>query len=368
MAIKKYPLDKPFLIIITSILVFGLLSFSSAALGVLARHEVKFYMVLSNQLIYALLGGAMALAVGLFFHYTVFRRYSLYIYIATLILTLLVFAPGIGFEHGGAHRWIHIFGFSLQPSELLKYGTILFLATWIATYKKDIKTLEYGLIPFAIITGIPTLILLMQPDTGTAAVLLAGCFAMYFASGASWKHVGIVCAAAILGLILLMTIRPYVKDRIMTFINPSRDSLGSSYQIQQSLIAIGSGGLFGRGYGQSVQKFNFLPEPIGDSIFAVIGEELGFLGAGLIIVLFLALGVRGAKLALLSRDSFGMNVALGISILILTQCFMNVAAMLGVIPLTGVPLPMVSHGGTALLVTLFGVGIILNISRYRTQN
>jgi cell division protein FtsW len=169
-----------------------------------------------------------------------------------------------------------------------------------------------------------------------------------------------------LGLILLATLRPYVKDRIMTFVDPSRDSTGSSYQIQQSLIAIGSGGPLGRGYGQSIQKFNFLPEPIGDSIYAVIGEELGIFGASFIIMLFTALAVQGFKIARGIKDSYGALIIVGITSIILVQAFMNIASIIGIFPLTGVPLPLISHGGTALLTTLFGIGIILNISKYRT--
>ncbi len=367
MAIKKLQkIDTVYLGIIISILVFGLLMFGSAALGVLAKQETKFYSILLNQFVYALFGGLLALIIGLFIHYTHFRRYSFHFYILTIVLCVLVFVPHIGFAHGGASRWIHIFGFSLQPSEFLKYGTVFFFANWLATNKKNIGDIAFGLIPFGIIAGIPFLLCLAQPDTGTGAIILLSSFAMYIVAGAKWRDIGTVFLAGILGLIILATIRPYVKDRIMTFIDPSRDSTGSSYQLQQSLIAIGSGGPFGRGYGQSIQKFNFLPEPIGDSIFAVIGEELGIFGGMTVILFFSALAVRGFKLARMVKDSFGSLLIVGITCIYLVQAFMNIASMLGVFPLTGVPLPFISHGGTALLTALFGVGIILNISKYRT--
>jgi cell division protein FtsW len=365
MAIKKLSIDKPFFIIVLITLLFGLFMFGSAALGVLAKHEVKFYSVLLNQLVYALFGGLLALFVGLFVHYTHFKKYSFHFYLFTLFLTILVFVPHIGFAHGGAKRWIHILGFSLQPSEFLKYSSVLFLAAWLSANKKRLSDIAYGLVPFGFIAGIPFLLLLLQPDTGTGAIIALSCFAMYIVAGAPWRDVGIVCISGIVGLILLATIRPYVKDCILTFIDPSRDSRGSSYQLQQSLIAIGSGGVVGRGYGQSIQKFNFLPEPIGDSIFAVISEELGMIGGVIVIVLFTLIGIRGLKISKGIKDTFGMLLVIGIVSIFLIQAFMNIASMLGVFPLTGVPLPFISHGGTALLTALFGVGIILNISKYR---
>lgn len=367
MAVKIQKIDRVFLGIIASILVFGLLMFGSAALGVLAKNEIKFYSILLNQLVYALLGGVLALGVGLFVHYTHFRKYSFHFYIATLILTALVFVPGIGFAHGGASRWIHIFNFSLQPSEFLKIGTVFFFASWLAANKKRLGDIAFGLVPFCIIAGVPFLLLLLQPDTGTGAIIFFSAFAMYIVAGARWRDVSLVFVAGILGLILLATMRPYVMDRIKTFIDPGHDSTGSSYQLQQSLIAIGSGGAFGRGYGQSIQKFNFLPEPIGDSIFAVISEELGIIGGGIVLLLFSALAVRGFKLARMVKDSFGSYLIVGITCIFLIQAFMNIASMLGIFPLTGVPLPFISHGGTALLTALFGVGIILNISKYRSN-
>ena len=365
MAKKIQKIDKKFLFIVLAILIFGLFMFGSAALGVLAKHEVKFYSILINQLIYALFGGLMALLVGLFINYNKLKSVSFYIYVLCIVLTAMVFVPGIGFSHGGATRWVHIFGFSLQPSEFLKYGAVIFFAAWLSVNKKNLNDIALGLVPFGIIAGIPFILLLLQPDTGTGAIIALSLFSMYIIAGAPWRDVFLIVVAGILGLVLLATIRPYVKDRIMTFMDPSRDSQGSSYQLQQSLIAIGSGGIAGRGYGQSVQKFNFLPEPIGDSIFSVIGEELGLLGASTVLVLFSALAVRGFKLARNIKDTFGSLIVVGITSIFIIQAFMNIASMTGIFPLTGVPLPFISHGGTALLTALLGVGIILNVSKSR---
>jgi cell division protein FtsW len=187
--------------------------------------------------------------------------------------------------------------------------------------------------------------------------------AIYFLGGANLKHIGIVGVLGLLAVIALLLTRPYLLDRVTTFINPAEDALGSGYQIQQSLIAIGSGGLTGRGFGQSLQKFNYLPEPIGDSIFAVAAEEFGFLGSLVLILLFAALMFRGYQLSMRARDTFGGLLMLGLVILIVAQSFFNMAAMLGILPLSGLPLIFVSHGGTAMFFALFSVGIILNISK-----
>jgi cell division protein FtsW len=339
--------------------------FGSASLGVLAKHEDKFYSILINQFVFGLLGGFSLLFLFSFIHYSYIRKFSFYFYLASFFLTLLFFVPHIGFAHGGAHRWIHLLGFSLQPAELLKYGVIFFWAEWLVLYQKGVHTFKYGLLPFFVIVCLPFLLLLAQPDTGTGAILLFSGFAMYFIAGASWKDISKLFLAGVLGLFVLTLISPYVLERIKTFLDPAHDSQGSSYQLQQSLIAIGSGGIDGRGYMQSVQKFNFLPEPIGDSIFSVISEELGLIGATFLLLLFLSLAFRGYKIAGDLPDLYGALVIVGIVTLYTVQALLNTASMVGLFPLTGVPLPFVSHGGTSLLTSLLGTGIILNISKFR---
>jgi cell division protein FtsW len=211
-------------------------------------------------------------------------------------------------------------------------------------------------------------LLLNQPDTDTFAVIMFAGFAMFLVAGGKWRHVFALIIFAIIGLLIIASVRPYVKQRLLTFINPAENAQTSGYQIQQSLIAVGSGGFAGRGFGQSIQKFNFLPEPIGDSIFAVAAEEFGFVGATGIILLFVFFTVKGLRIAIKTHDLFGRLLVVGIVILIVSQAFLNIGAMLGVLPLTGIPLPFVSHGGTALLITLGMVGIVLNVSRHEKQN
>ena len=207
----------------------------------------------------------------------------------------------------------------------------------------------------------------MQPDTETFLVIAASAVAIYLAAGGQWKHLFIIGLIGAIGLGVLVYERPYLQQRINTFIDPAKDPTGSGYQIQQSLIAIGSGGLTGRGLGQSTQKFAFLPEPIGDSIFAVAAEEFGFVGSVLIIILYILFAFQALRIAGRVQDPFSSYVIIGIVVLIVLQSFMNIAAMLAIVPLSGTPLLFISHGGTALFFTMASVGIILNISKYQKR-
>lgn len=355
--------DKPFLIITLLLVVSGFLIFNSASLGLLTQGGEKFSQVTFNQIVFGLMGGLVACLVTWKVDYNIWRKYSLLIFGMGLILNILLFVPGLGLAHGGAKRWLDFGLFSFQPSELLKIAFIIYSAAWIASARDRIDTFWGGLVPFSLILLIPAILLLLQPDTDTLVVVFITGISMFVAGGGKWKHAGTLVLAACIGLAVVAFVRPYVMERILTFINPDRDPLGSSYQIQQSLIAIGSGGIFGRGFGKSVQKFNFLPEPIGDSIFAVMSEEFGFVGSLSLILLFVAFAIRGGTIGARAPDSFGGLLSLGIVILIVSQSFINIGAMLGVLPLTGIPLLFVSHGGTALFITLAEVGIVLNVSK-----
>ena len=354
--------DKLFLVISAILVVAGFFIFSSASLGVLASNGAKFSNVAFNQLFLGLFMGSIFCLIFSRVDYLIFRKYAFFIFLFSIILTLLVFVPGIGFEHGGAKRWID-FGFvSFQPSELLKIGFIIYLAAWISASKERIKTMSGGLLPFLVMLGVVGAILLAQPDTDTYLVIVVAGIGMYISGGGKWSHMALVGFLGLLGLTLVAFARPYVMQRITTFINPNENALTSGYQIRQSLIAVGSGGVAGRGFGKSIQKFNYLPEPIGDSIFAVAAEEFGFIGSSIILILFILFGTRGLRVASEARDTFGGLLVVGIVIIIMSQMFVNVGGMIGILPLTGIPLPFISHGGTALLITLVEVGIILNVS------
>lgn len=356
-------IDRPFLIIISILSLLGFLIFISASLGVTAQDSTKFSSRVINQLVLGLVFGGIFAFIVSKIKFTFWKQYSLWIFIISTILTLLVFIPGIGLEAGGAKRWLILGPLSFQPSELLKIATILYFATWLSNVKKEVQTIKYGLLPLLILMSIAGIILLLQPDTDTFVVLSVSLLSMYLVAGGKWKHILLIGLIGIIGLAGLVTVRPYLKDRVMTFINPASNPLDSGYQIQQSLIAIGSGGITGRGFGQSLQKFNFLPEPTGDSIFAVYAEEFGFIGAITLIFLFMAFFWRGLKIASNSKDTFGGLVVVGLVILVVTQAFVNISAMLGIIPLSGLPLTFVSHGGTSLFITLVSMGIVLNISK-----
>jgi cell division protein FtsW len=360
-------IDKLFLISIIILIISGFFIFSSASLGLLAKNEGKFTAVAFNQVFFGLCLGTIALIATSYIPFKLWKKYSLIIFAGTSILAALVFVPGLGWSHGGATRWLNIFGINFQPSELLKIGYVFYLAAVLTKYKSKIGEFKYGLLPFMIITGVVGLLILTEPDNDTFFMMALAGIGMYFVAGAKLKHLGILMLIGIIGFCVIIAMRPYVLSRIMTFINPSQNSLTSGYQIQQSLIAIGSGGITGKGFGQSSQKFSFLPEPIGDSIFAVASEEFGIIGSVGIIVAFLFFALRGLKIASKVNNEFGRLVVVGIVILIVAGSFLNIAAMLAIIPLTGTPLIFISHGGTALFIAMAEVGIILNISKSRSK-
>ncbi|MBI5138429.1 MAG: cell division protein FtsW [Candidatus Vogelbacteria bacterium] len=356
--------DKTLFIIVVVLIFFGFFIFTSAAFGLLTKAGADFSVVVTKQLAVAVIMGMVGIFAVSSLHYKKWNRIAVIVFISSIIACALIFVPGLGFASGGARRWLVLGPINVQPAEFLKFGTILFLSHWYSKYKDKSSDIVYGLLPFIFTLGIAALLIIKQPDTGSFLVLAAAAFGIYIAAGAPWKHIVSIILCGLLGLIILISVRPYMMQRIQSFIDPESDSLGASYQIRQSLIAIGSGGIGGRGFGQSVQKFNYLPESIGDSIFAVAGEEFGFIGSSILVLLFMGLGLRGMKIASDAPDPFSRLLATGIVILITAQSFVNMGAMLGILPLTGVPLVFVSHGGTALLFAFVEVGILLNISKY----
>lgn len=366
---SKPKVDKLLLIVVLLLIAFGVIIFFSASLGLLARDGARFSSVISSQLGLGLVFGGIWAFIVSKIEYRFWGKKSFWLFLSAVILTLMVFIPGLGFEHNGATRWLVLGGFgTIQPAEFLKIAYVIYLAAWLSNNKNQTSDIKHGLIPFVIITVIAAAVLLMQPDTGTFLLIgLTGAI-MYFVSGANLKHILILAILALIAGSILILSRPYLMDRIQTFINPEEDALGSGYQIQQSLIAIGSGGIAGRGFGQSVQKFNYLPEPIGDSIFAVMAEEFGFWGSTILVILFTIFTLRGIQLSYRVKDTFGGLLMLGLVIIIGAQSFFNMGAMLGIVPLSGLPLIFISHGGTAMFFSLFAVGIILNISKNTKKN
>jgi len=362
---KRLHADGPLILILGALIVGGGFLFASAAFGLLARGGKTMSSVFLNHLGLGIGAGLVALFFALFTDYKIWRRYAPYIFLAALLATALVFIPHIGMEHGGGRRWIALAGFSTQPSEALKLATIILTAAYFAMIKGKAATLYWGLGGLAVILVGPALLLLLQPDIGTLGVIVISSFSIFFVAGGRWRDMGIMLCVGIALLALLFTIKPYVRDRVMTFLNPSQGQLEEGYQIRQSLIAIGSGGALGRGFGQGVQKFTYLPEPMGDSIFAVAGEELGFVGGVGIIFLFGAFALRGFWVAARTQDPFGTYLATGISTYLVIEAFINIASMLGMAPLTGIPLTFISQGGTAMLMSLASAGVLLSVSRSR---
>jgi len=357
-------IDRPLLIILIILVLAGFFVFCSASLGLLARDGARLSAVAFNQILFGIVGGTVALIITTNIQYRFWRKYAFYIMGASLLMTALVFSP-LGMEHGGARRWLVLGSFSFQPTELLKFAFIIYVATWLSGMQKFITTFKKGLLPFGGIITVVGALMLAQPDTDTFAVMALSAIAMFITAGGKWRDMFIVGAIGLVLFAGLVFERPYLMARVKTFIDPSADQLGKSWQVKQSLIAIGSGGFAGRGFGQSIQKFEYLPEPTSDAIFAVLGEEFGFIGTTLLIVLYSLFLLRSFKIAADAPDLFGMLLIVGFSMIIVIEAFLNIASMIAIFPLGGIPLPFVSHGGTALLASLASVGVMLNVSRYR---
>lgn len=365
---KKHRIDNVLALLIAVLVIGGCMVFASAAFGLLARGETDIPSVTFNHLVLGIGAGIIALFICASVDYRKWRPLAPYLYGASVVLTMLVFVPHVGETLLGGRRWVDIAHISFQPSEAMKIGCVLMAAAYFTAIRSKIGTWTWGLGGFVAIMFIPALILIAQPDIGTLGIVAAGAFAVYWVAGARVSHLLIVGAGAIAIITLLFFTTPYIRDRIETFINPSANQTSQGYQIKQSLIAIGSGEFFGRGWGQGIQKFTFLPEPMGDSIYAVAGEELGFIGSVGFIILFLLFGLRGFYIAARAPDMFGTLLGVGISTYLTFEAFFNIASMLGIAPLTGIPLTFVSQGGTAMLASLAAAGVLLNVSRHQRKS
>ena len=344
--------------------VFGLVMLSSASSDLGKTKFNDSYYYIRHQIYYGLSFGIAGFLAAYYMNYQRLKKFALPLLLLSIVSLALVFT-GFGREVRNANRWLAVGPISFQPAELMKLTFIVYLAAWFSNLKKKrASDLSEGVLPFVIMSGFIATLLLLQPATSTVAILLGAGFAIYFLSGAPWKHVVAIVALVIVGFSLVILTTPYRLKRITGFLNPQEDALGQNYQLNQAQNAIGSGGLFGVGYGQSATKVSYLPTPTDDSIFAVIGEELGFLGAGGLIALFAIFTFRIFWLAKKTRDQFGKFLLIGFGTVIALQSFVNMASISGLIPLTGVPLPFISYGGTALAVFLTMSGVVANISKY----
>jgi cell division protein FtsW len=361
---KYFQFDKTLFILTVILVVTGLFVFLSASFSAF-NDAAKFKGILFNQLVLGLGGGIVLFLAMLRIPVEFVRKHSMWFYLFGILLLVLVFVPHIGFSHGGAKRWLSLGPLSFQPVEFAKYATVVYVAAWLSVLKHRVKEFTVGFIPFMVILGIVGVLLLLQPDTDSFLIIAAACTVLYFISGARWRDLGVMILLGIIAFGGLIAMRPYLLSRIKVFLNPAQDALGSSYQVQQQLIAVGSGKLTGRGFGQSIQKFKYLPEPLGDSIYSVLGEEFGFIGSVTIIIIYVLFFFRGMWVAMRIKDQFGRLVIIGIISLIVFQSFLNIASAIAVFPLGGLPLIFISHGGTALALSLAAMGLVLNVSKKR---
>jgi cell division protein FtsW len=314
--------------------------------------------------LWSLAGGAVLFGLAYKLDYSIWRKLAPYMIITALILMILIFVPGIGFRSGGASRWINLGFTHFSPTEYFKLALIVYLAAWLEKRGKNVGSFLYSAVPFWAILGISIGLIIAQPDMGTMMVVTATAFSMYFVAGASITHIVAMAGMGMAGIIYLIKNEPYRMARFMIFLNPTADQSGAGYQINQALLAIGTGGLFGLGFGQSRQKFNYLPEAASDSIFAVTAEELGFFRSVLIVGAYLVLIFQGYRVAMRAPDAFSRLLAVGIITWIGAQALINISAMLSIIPLTGVPLPFISLGSSSTVMLMLASGILLNISRH----
>lgn len=357
-------LNRTLLYITLALFVGGLFVVFSSSMVISQKKfgSVGYYVL--RQLIYGGAPGIILLLLTSHIPYGFWRKVSLPLMIFSFILLALLFLPGLGFSFGGATRWLRLGPLTFQPSEVLKLTFIIYLASWLDARRQQISSVSYGLLPFAIMLSFVGVFIIMQPDFGTLGVILISAGLLYFLGGGKTSQIITMSALGLVVGILLIQVAPYRMDRLSVFLNSDLDPKGIGYHANQASIAIGSGGFFGVGFGKSLQKYNYLPEPMGDSVFAVFAEETGFLGGLLLLALFSAFFWQGMKIAKFAPDSFGQLLAGGITLSITTQVFINIAAISGLFPLTGIPLPFISYGGTSLAVTLASVGILLNISRH----
>lgn len=348
---------------ILGLLAIGIVMVYSAG-SVLAFHDYgdSFYFV-KRQLLFAVLG-LVAMFLMMNFDYRLLRKYAKVGLVICFALLVIVLIPGIGVVRGGARSWLGISSFGIQPSEFMKLGMILFLSYFLSQEDYKITNFAKGLLPPLGVIGLAFGLIMLQPDLGTGTVMLGASLLIVFTAGARILHLAGLAGLGALGFVGLILAAPYRLKRITAFLDPWSDPLGAGYQIIQSLYAIGPGGLAGLGLGMSRQKYSYVPEPQTDFIFSILAEELGFIGGLLVLLLFLILVWRGMRVAMTIDDTFGSLLAVGIVGMVAVQVVINIGVVIGLMPVTGITLPLISYGGSSLTLMLTALGILLNLSRY----
>ncbi|GAA0294265.1 cell division protein FtsW [Gracilibacillus halotolerans] len=342
-----------------------LMVFSASSIWAEYKFNDSFYFV-KRQLLFAGVGVVLMLFIANIPYYK-WLSYRNIIFIVCVVLLIAVLIPGVGLVRGGARSWIGVGAFSIQPAEFIKLAMILFLTGFLVKHQNKIQQFKQGFLPPLAIIFLLFGLIMLQPDLGTGMVFVLTCFLLLFTAGAQIKHFLLLGLTGIIGFVLLIASAPYRINRITAFLDPWQDPLGNGFQIIQSLYAIGPGGLLGVGFGNSLQKYFYLPEPHNDFIFAIVAEELGFIGSMIILGLFFIFVWRGMLTAIYAPDLSAKLLAVGIVGMLTIQIMINISVVIGLIPVTGITLPFFSYGGSSLTITLCSVGILLNISKYRQQ-
>ncbi len=354
--------DQGFLIVLGVIIVCGLLVLSSASAVASYNKFGSSYYYFVRQLI------SLAIGLSLFwgfsrFDYHKWKKYAVVCLMVSITLLLMVFIPGISADYGSARSWIELFGFNLQPSEFVKIFFLIYLAAWLDR-KRDLSNPGEGLAPFLSVLGIIVILMVLQPDIGTLSIIVLSSLTVYFIGGGRISFIAGIVAFGLVCMFFLVQSNTYQMNRFRCVMDSSYNTHKECYQLDQSLIAVGSGGFWGRGLGQSRQKFMYLPQVSSDSIFAIVAEEAGFFFSTILILLYSFLFYKGMVIAKYAPDMFGRILASGIVSWLIIQTFLNVGGIIGVIPMTGVPLPLMSHGGSSLISVLIALGILVNISKH----
>jgi len=352
------------IVLLITILLFGLLMLSSASIVIGRENFNDAYYYLKHQLFFGLLPGLAVFLICAHLNYKFWKKISLLFFSSCLVLLVIVLIPGLGYTHGGAKRWLTWGSLSLQPSEIAKIGVVIFFSAWLASKKEKIRDFYYTVLPFLFYLGLIILLIALEPDIGTLSVIVVIALSVFLIAGSKISHLAGIVLIGCLFFGILIKAAPYRLSRITVFLNPTEDTLNTSYQINQSLLAVGSGGILGQGLGKSKQKHLYLPEVAGDSIFAIIAEELGFIFTSAFIICYLYFCFTAFKISLQAPDQFSKLLAVGIAVWFTYQALVNIGAMVNILPLTGLPLPFVSYGSSALIVLLAGAGILTNISKF----
>lgn len=365
MRLKKGPPD--FMLFITTLALIGIglvMVFSSSAVTANVRYDDTYYFF-KKQILWTFIG-LIAMIVIMKINYRHLKSFAIPLMVISLVCLILVVTP-LGIDTKGSSRWLGVGSLSFTPSELAKLGMVMFLAKTLEVNIDKIKSFTSGILPYLLLLGVVCGLIMLQPDLGTAFAIAGTTFFMLLAAGARGSHLTMIGLSGLGVVGALIAVAPYRMERFLAFINPWKYPTDEGFQTIQSLYALGSGGLFGMGLGRSRQKFFYLPEQHTDFIFAILGEELGFIGVFLVISLFLLFAWRGFKIAINAPDTFGSLLAAGITIMIVFQAAINIGVVSGALPVTGITLPFISYGGSSLLFTMAAVGLLLNISRYSNR-